>query len=189
MVMNLVFLIYLKRKFQELKEQFNKINTELVGLSVGSISSHLGWIHAISQMDGGTNITFPVVADTDMKIAREYGMIHENTSDTSAVRAVFIIDPHGTIRTILYYPPSLGRNFTEVMRIVVGLQTADAFKVATPADWLPGEDVLIPAPQTVAAMNTQDRTNQHAWFMRYKKISSDAIYEKIAKKTRNQEKP
>ena len=138
-------------------------------------------------MEGGISITFPIVADPDMKIAREYGMIHDNSSDTSAVRAVFIIDPHGTIRAILYYPPIIGRNFTEVMRIVVGLQTADAFKVAMPADWLPGENVLIPSPQTVTDMNKSDKKNtQPAWFVRYKKLSSDTIYNKITKKNRTQ---
>lgn len=173
-------------RFQELKQKFSEINTELVGLSIGSISSHLGWIYAIGQMNGGINITFPIVADNNMKIAQEYGMIHKNTSDTSAVRTVFIIDPHGTIRTILYYPPVLGRNFTEIMRIVVGLQVADAFKVAMPADWLPGEDVLMPAPQTVADMNKRNnKTDQPAWFMRYKKLSADAIYDKIAKNSKN----
>ncbi len=170
-------------RFQELQGQFNEINTELVALSVGAISSHLGWIDAISKMDGGINITFPVVADIDMSIARAYGMIHESASDTSAVRAVFIIDPRGLIRTILYYPAVLGRNFTEVMRIIVGLQTADAFKVSLPADWLPGEDVLMSAPQTVEQMaKTDTKNDKRAWFMTYKKLSSDMIYNKLTQK-------
>ena len=172
-------------RFQELKDQFNEMNTELVALSVGAISSHLAWIDAISKMDGGIDIKFPIVADTDMKIARAYGMIHDNASDTSAVRAVFVIDPHGIIRTILYYPAIMGRNFTEVMRIIVGLQTADAFKVAMPADWLPGEDVLLPAPQTVEQMQKSDKkNNQRAWFMTYKKLASDTIYNKLTQKTK-----
>lgn len=175
-------------RFQELLSQFNEMNTDLVALSVGTIPSHLAWIHAISEMDGGTNITFPIIADADASIARAYGMIHDNASDTHAVRAVFIIDPRGIIRTILYYPAVLGRNFTEIMRIVVGLQTADAFRVAIPADWVPGEMVLSPAPQTAqdlrrAAKSIKRGDDSHAWFLSYKPLSSDAIYEKLTKKS------
>lgn len=171
-------------RFQELLSQFNEMNTDLVALSVGAIPSHLAWIHAISEMDGGAKITFPIIADMDMNVARMYGMIHDSASDTNAVRAVFIIDPRGIIRTILYYPAVLGRNFTEIMRIVVGLQTADVFKVAIPADWVPGEHVLIPAPQTTKEMERKrDRnTDSCAWFMSYKPLSSDMIYERLTKK-------
>lgn len=177
-------------RFQELLSQFNEMNTDLVALSVGSIPSHLGWIHAISEMDGGAKITFPVIADMNTDIARKYGMIHESVSDTHAVRAVFIIDPHAIIRAILYYPAVLGRNFTEIMRIVVGLRTADEFKVAIPADWVPGDNVLISAPQTTsemerAAYNQNRRTDSRAWFMSYKPLSSNTIYERLTKKKRN----
>ena len=174
-------------RFQELLSQFNEMNTDLVALSIGAIPSHLAWIHAISEMDGGAKITFPIIADMDTEIARAYGMIHDSASDTHAVRAVFIIDPHGIIRTILYYPAILGRNFTEIMRIVVGLQTADAFKVAIPADWVPGEHVLISAPQTTREMERTERgrdrhIDSRAWFMSYKPLSSEMIYERLTKK-------
>ena len=170
-------------RFQELKQKFDEINTELVGLSVGSISSHLGWIQAISGMPGGVNITFPIIADTDMKIARAYGMIHDSSADTTTVRAVFIIDPSGIVRTILYYPAKLGRNFNEIMRIVVGLQTADAFGVVIPADWVPGNDVLIGAPQTVADMDAgRNDKNRRAWFMTYKPLAADKVYDKLINK-------
>ena len=176
-------------RFQELKQKFAEINTELLGLSVGSISSHLGWIQAISDMEGGIKINFPIVADTDMKIARAYGMIHDGVSDTSAVRAVFIIDPHGVVRTILYYPAVMGRNFNEIMRIVVGLQTADAFHVVIPADWVPGNDVLAPAPQTVDEMDAgRIDKNRRAWFMTYKPMAADKIYDKLIKKDNKKKK-
>lgn len=172
-------------RFQELIAKFQEMNTELVALSIGAISSHLGWIRAISEMDGGANITFPIIADANMSIARMYGMVHENVSDTSAVRAVFIIDTKGTIRTILYYPPILGRNFTEIMRIIVGLQTADAFKVAIPADWVPGEDVLKYAPQTTADMiKVNKKSTRHAWFMQYQELKAEDIYDKLTGKSR-----
>ena len=180
-------------RFQELLSQFNEMNTDLVALSIGAIPSHLAWIHAISEMDGGAKITFPIIADMDTEIARAYGMIHDSASDTHAVRAVFVIDPHGIIRTILYYPAILGRNFTEIMRIVVGLQTADAFKVAIPADWVPGEHVLISAPQTTREMERTERgrdrrIDSRAWFMSYKPLSSEMIYERLTKKNNKKTK-
>lgn len=173
-------------RFQELLSQFNEMNTDLVALSIGAIPSHLAWIHAISEMDGGKKITFPIIADMDANIARMYGMIHDSASDTHAVRAVFIIDPRGIIRAILYYPAVLGRNFTEIMRIVVALQTADAFKVAIPADWVPGEHVLVPAPQTARDMEREKNSktrgiDSRAWFLSYKPLSSEDIYEKLTK--------
>ena len=144
-------------------------------------------------MDGGAKITFPVIADMDTDIARTYGMIHDSSSDTHAVRAVFIIDPMGIIRAILYYPAVLGRNFTEIMRIVVGLQTADAFKVAIPADWVPGELVLLAAPRTTREMERAMRgrgrdTDSRAWFMSYKPLSSEMIYERLTKKNNKKTK-
>lgn len=180
-------------RFQELLGQFKEMNADLVALSVGAIPSHLAWIHAISEMDGGTNITFPIIADMDANIARAYGMIHDSASDTHAVRAVFIIDPRGIIRAILYYPAVLGRNFTEIMRIVVALQTADAFRVAIPADWVPGEHVLVSAPQTTQEMNRQQRAkirgvDSRAWFMSYKPLRADEIYERLTHKNNGNKK-
>ena len=166
--------------FQKTISDFEKMNVSLLGLSVGALSSHLGWLDAISNMPEGTNITFPLIDDLDMSVAKKYGIIHKNTSDTHAVRAVFIIDPTTTIRAILYYPASLGRNMSEIWRMLVGLQTADAFKVATPANWMPGDDVLTPAPTTATAMRKQ--YNTHPWFITYKKLGKAEIYEKICKK-------
>lgn len=166
--------------FQNTINDFDKMNVRLLGLSVGALTSHLGWIDAIEHMTDGTKITFPVIDDLDMRIAKKYGMIHKSSSDTHAVRAVFLIDPNSVIRAILYYPASLGRNMSEIWRMLVGLQTADIFGVATPANWMPGDNVLGSAPNTVAAM--RKNTDNNPWFMTYKKLDKEKIYEKICKK-------
>ena len=130
-------------------------------------------------MPGGIKITFPLIDDMGGKIAKLYGMIQPNASDTHAVRAVFIIDPNGIIRAILYYPAVLGRNVEEIKRMVIGLQTGDAFKVAVPVNWMPGDDVLRPAPQTADAMRRN--SNNNPWFMTYEKLDKNAVLRKICK--------
>lgn len=165
--------------FQETYDEFKKMNTELLGLSVGSIPSHLAWIRAIQEISN-VKITFPVIADINMNIAKKYGMVAPAVSNTMAVRAVFIIDPSGTIRAILYYPAMLGRCIDEIKRAVIGLQTADKFGVAIPADWVPGRDVLVGAPTTADALRKTD--SQRPWFLAYKKLPESEIYAKIYKK-------
>ena len=167
-------------EFQNNLKEFEKINTTLLGLSVGGLTSHLGWFDAISKMQNGTNITFPLIDDLNMNVAKLYGMIQAGASDTHAVRAVFIIDPNGIIRTVLYYPASLGRNMSEIWRILVALQTADAFGVATPANWTPGDEVLTPAPTSASELRKHDK--KIPWFMNYKKLDKKEIYDKICKK-------
>lgn len=181
--------------FQALADELKKINTELVGLSVGSVSSHLAWIDAIRDIKwrGWENmeITFPVIDDVSMRVAKKYGMIHPNASDTHAVRAVFIIDPTGIIRAILYYPASTGRNFDEIKRMVMALQTADAFGVATPADWMPGDEVLVGAPSTSDDMRRvmqnmrapNSDTNVRAWFFTFRQLPADKITERLNKQS------
>lgn len=164
--------------FQRDLAEFEKLNTRLLGLSVGALSSHMAWLDAISKMPDGIDITFPLIDDMGGKIAKMYGMIQPHALDTHAVRAVFIIDPHGIIRAILYYPAVLGRNIDEIRRMIVGLQTGDAFGVAVPANWVAGDDVLRPAPTTVAQMR---KRKQNPWFMTYEKLDKDVIYSKIAK--------
>ena len=177
--------------FQALQDELAEINTALVGLSVGSISSHLAWIDAIKNIKWrdweNMEITFPVIDDSDMHVAKMYGMIHPNASGTHAVRAVFIIDPKGIIRAILYYPASTGRSFDEILRMVIALQTTDAFKVSTPADWVPGEEVLIGAPQTTNDMRRtmqsmakpDKKRNVQAWFMTFSDLPADEIESKL----------
>lgn len=166
--------------FQNDIKYFDEINTKLLGLSVGTLSSHLAWFDAISKMYNGANITFPLIDDMNMHVAKLYGMIHENASNTSAVRAVFIIDPKGIVRAILYYPAVLGRNLWEIRRMIIGLQTSDAFGVALPANWEPGDDVLAPAPTTNEAMRKHG--NVSPWFLKYKELAERDIYEKICTK-------
>ena len=137
--------------FASMQEEFKKLNTELIGLSIDSIYAHIAWLRIIKEKIKwkkykNVEVTFPVIEDIKMEVAKKFGMIAPKASTTQAVRAVFFIDPQAKIRTILYYPASLGRNFEEIKRILVGLQKADADSVALPANWQPGDDVIIPPP-------------------------------------------
>lgn len=174
--------------FQSMLDKFKELNTEIIGLSVGTLTGHLAWIKCIRNIEyrdwRDMQITFPIIDDMNMDIARKYGMIHQNADDGKTVRAVFIIDPNGIIRTILYYPLTTGRNFTEILRILVALQTTDAFKVSTPADWMPGDDVVVPAPSTTAEMNERTENKDKsldvkAWFLTFKKLDADTILHKL----------
>lgn len=134
--------------FASMMDEFRAMNTELVGLSVDSLYAHIAWLRKIQELswNGKKNVevTFPLIEDIRMEVARKYGMIQPASSNTQAVRAVFVIDPEGLVRTILYYPLSTGRNFDEIKRIIQALQKADGDGVATPADWRPGDDVIVP---------------------------------------------
>lgn len=134
--------------FASMIDEFRALNTELIGLSVDSLYSHIAWLRKIQELEwkGMRNIevTFPLIEDIRMEVASKYGMIQPGASNTQAVRAVFVIDPEGIVRTILYYPLSTGRNFQEIKRIIIALQKADSDNVATPADWIPGEDTIVP---------------------------------------------
>lgn len=122
-------------------------NTELIGISLDSVSSHLAWVYNI-YLNTGVTIPFPVVSDRNMSIAKMYGMIAPNISTSTTVRNVFIIDDKQIIRAILIYPLSNGRYIPEIIRLLTAMQLTDREKVATPADWLPGDPVVVPAPQT-----------------------------------------
>lgn len=126
---------------------FEERNAQLIGLSIDSNPSHLAWVYNIYQ-NTGIQIPFPVIADRDGSIARLYGMIAPEESTTATVRNVYFIDPNQIIRAVLVYPLSTGRNTYEMLRLLVALQTADREKVATPANWLPGDPVVVPPPQT-----------------------------------------
>ncbi|MCK6550690.1 peroxiredoxin, partial [Myxococcota bacterium] len=137
-------------EFAKRHEDFEKKNVLLIGNSIDSVYSHIAWTRNIEQ-HFHLKIPFPVIADLDQKVARLYGMIHEPSSMTAAVRCVFFIDPAMKIRAMIYYPLNVGRNFDEIMRVVDALQTADANGVACPANWRPGDKVIVPAPVTAAA--------------------------------------
>lgn len=135
--------------FAHMEEEFAAYNTKLLGLSIDSLYGHIAWLRLITERmeyRGWKNVEvhFPLIEDIKMEIARKYGMIQPGEGDTQAVRAVFIVDPQGILRTIMYYPMSTGRNMREILRIIKALQTTDEFDVATPADWVPGERVIVP---------------------------------------------
>jgi alkyl hydroperoxide reductase subunit AhpC len=126
----------------KLKPQWEKRNVKVIGLSVDGLADHKGWAADIAETQGAA-LNFPLVADPDKKVSDLYGMIHPNASDTFTVRSVFIIDPAHKVRLILTYPAATGRNFDEILRVIDSLQLTDKHKVATPANWKQGEDVII----------------------------------------------
>ena len=164
--------------FGAMMEEFKAINTELIGLSVDSLYAHIAWLRKIQELEWNgkknINVTFPLIEDIRMEVANKYGMIQPGASNTQAVRAVFIIDPNGKIRTILYYPLSTGRNFDEIKRIILALQKTDAENCATPADWRPGDDVIVPPAGSCGTakerMENQSE-NQYCldWFLCFRK--------------------
>lgn len=164
--------------FASMIDEFKAINTELVGLSVDSLYAHIAWLRRIQELEWKdmkhVNVTFPLIEDIRMEVANKYGMIQPNASNTQAVRAVFVIDPNGKIRTILYYPLSTGRNFDEIKRIILALQKADSDHCATPADWRPGDDVIVPTAGSCGTarerMENQSE-DQYCldWFLCFKK--------------------
>lgn len=178
--------------FAKLAPDFEKLNTKLVGLSVDGLYSHIAWLRTIKEKIEykgmkDIEVKFPLIEDITMDVARKYGMIQPGESNTKAVRAVFVIDPKGVIRTIIYYPLSMGRNFDELIRVIQALQTADAFSIATPADWRPGDEVIVPPAGSCGVakdrMDGKDPTvTCHDWFFCTKKISKEEVLEKIRAK-------
>lgn len=178
--------------FASMQKDFEKYNTKLVGLSVDGLYSHIAWLRTIKEKieyKGMKNVevTFPLIEDITMEVAHKYGMLQPGESNTKAVRAVFVIDPKGIVRTIIYYPLSMGRNFQELLRVVIALQTADAFSVATPADWQPGDDVIVPTAGSCGVakerMDTKDGSLKcYDWFFCTKKLDKDTVLQKITKK-------
>ncbi len=184
--------------FAQMMDDFKNLNTELLGLSVDSLSSHIAWLYTIQErvrFHGleHVNIQFPLIADLNASIAEKYGMIHPNANSTKTVRAVFFIDPHGKIRTILYYPTTTGRNFDEIKRILLSLQVGDAFDVSTPADWRPGDPVIMANPATLGEAQEAGIRNEgetSAWFLSLDNLSEEKINTRVgnkkAKKTSRQ---
>jgi peroxiredoxin (alkyl hydroperoxide reductase subunit C) len=178
--------------FATMEKQFNEANCKLVGLSVDGLYSHIAWLRTIKEKIEykgmkDVEVTFPLIEDITMEVAQKYGMMMPGESNTKAVRAVFFIDPTGIIRTIIYYPLSLGRNFDELYRVVLALQTADEFKIATPADWRPGDDVIIsPAGSCGSAKDRMEGKEEGLdckdWFFCTKKIDKETVLKKILKK-------
>lgn len=165
--------------FASMHEEFKKLNTELIGLSIDSIYAHIAWLRTIKEKieyKGMKNVEvkFPVIEDIKMEVAKKYGMVQPNASSTQAVRAVFIIDDKAKVRAILYYPLSVGRNMQEIKRLLIALQKSEKEGIATPANWQPGEDVIIPAPGSCGAAKERTEKKQPDtycldWFLCFKK--------------------
>ncbi len=177
--------------FASMENKFLETNCKLVGLSIDGLYSHIAWLRTIKEKieyKGMKNVevNFPLIEDISMEVAKKYGMIQPGEDTTKAVRAVFFIDPKGVIRTIIYYPLSLGRNFDEIYRVVIALQGADAFGIATPADWRPGDDVIIsPAGSCGSAkdrMNGKEDMECQDWFFCSRKLDKEVVLKKILKK-------
>ncbi len=143
--------------FAKRHADFQALNCELLGLSIDSNYSHIAWERNIKEKFG-VDISFPIIADLSMNVAKAYGMIQPGASDTSAVRATFIIDPEGILRAMVYYPMTNGRSIDEFVRLVNALQTSDANGVATPEGWQPGDKVIVPPPAT--AEQAEARVNE-----------------------------
>lgn len=177
--------------FGKMAKEFEDLNCQLIGLSVDGLYSHIAWLRTIKDKidyKGMKNIEihFPLIDDVSMNVAKKYGMIQPGESTTQAVRAVFFIDPKGIIRTILYYPLSLGRNFDEIKRILVGLQTVDNFGVALPADWRPGDEVIVPTAGScgVAKQRVEDKSGEikcYDWFFCTRQLSKETVESKLGK--------
>lgn len=177
--------------FANMEKKFNDANCELVGLSVDGLYSHIAWLRTIKEKIEykgmkDIEVTFPLIEDIKMDVAKKYGMIQPNEDTTKAVRAVFFIDPKGVIRTIIYYPLSLGRNFDELYRVLVALKTADEYSVATPADWRPGDDVIVPTAGSCGTakerMESKEGMKCYDWFFCTKELPEDKVQKAIDKK-------
>jgi len=157
--------------FAAIHDELKALNVQLVGLSVDSVSAHLAWVHAVKEKMG-VQIPFPIIADLTMTVSNKYGMIHKGQSSTAAVRAVFFIDDKGIMRGMLYYPLSNGRYMPEVIRMIKAFQTTDKYHVATPANWQPGDKVVVPAPKTAAEMEKRPTEGYECkdWYLCFKKI-------------------
>ncbi len=165
--------------FATMQEEFRKLNTELIGLSIDSIYAHIAWLRTIKEkieFKGMKNVevNFPVIEDLKMDVSKKFGMVQPNASTTQAVRAVFIMDPDSKVRAILYYPLSTGRNMDEIKRMIIAMQKADREQIATPANWQPGDDVIIPPPGSCGVAKDRVESQEEDkycldWFMCFRK--------------------
>ncbi len=178
--------------FASMEEEFKALNCQLVGLSVDGLYSHIAWLRTIKEKIEfrgmkDVEVKFPLIEDITMEVAKKYGMMMPGESSTKAVRAVFFIDPKGVIRTIIYYPLSLGRNFDELKRVLIGLKTADEFGIALPADWRPGDDVIVPTAGSCGTAKDRMEGKEEGveckdWFFCLKKLAKEKVMDKILKK-------
>ena len=177
--------------FGSMQADFEKLNCQLVGLSIDGLASHIAWLREVRKIEWkefkNIDVEFPLIDDVSMNVARKYGMLQPGESETKAVRAVFFIDPKGMVRAMIYYPLSLGRNFDELKRVLVALQTSDNFRVSMPADWRPGDPVIVPAPSTMEALKKRDSGKEdgvtcHSWWFCTRKLSKEEVESKLGNK-------
>lgn len=178
--------------FANMEKQYEEANCKLVGLSVDGLYSHIAWLRTIKdkiEYKGMKNIEvkFPLIDDVSMNVANKYGMIQPGEAATQAVRAVFYIDPEGTIRTIIYYPLSIGRNFDELYRVLIALKTTDEFACAAPADWRPGDEVIVPPAGSCGVAEQRMSAGDpgvtcHDWFFCTRELSKDEVLKKVLSK-------
>lgn len=157
--------------FAKIFDELQKRKVQLLGLSVDSVTAHIAWIRNIEDKFG-VKIPFPVIADLDKKVSQLYGMIMPGESKTETSRCVFVIDPNGTLRAMIYYPLTTGRNMDEILRLINALQTTDEHHVATPANWRPGDDVIVPTPTTQEAAEERLKEGYECkdWYFCKKKL-------------------
>ncbi len=157
--------------FAGIAGELKDLNVQLLGLSIDSVPSHLAWVKNIKEKMG-VAIPFPIIADLSMAIAKKYGMIHPGQSTTATVRTVFFIDDKGILRAMIYYPLSNGRYIPEIIRLVKALQTSDKYGVATPANWQPGDPVVVPAPKTAEEMEKRPSEGYDCreWYLCFKRV-------------------
>ncbi len=176
--------------FASMEKKFEEAGCKLVGLSVDGLYSHIAWLRTIKEKIEyrdmkNVEVNFPLIEDITMEVAQKYGMIQPGESSTKAVRAVFFVDPKGIIRAIIYYPLSLGRNFEELYRALIAMKTADEFSVATPADWQPGDDVIVPTAGScgVAKERMENKKDMkcYDWFFCTKTIDKNTVLKKVLK--------
>jgi peroxiredoxin (alkyl hydroperoxide reductase subunit C) len=156
--------------FADRQAEFDKRGVQLIGVSIDSVYSHHAWIRSVEDIFK-KKIAFPVIADLDMKVAQAYGMVHPGASTTATVRCVFFIDPNQVVRAMVYYPLTTGRNIDEILRVIDALQLNTEKGVATPANWKPGEKVVVPAPLTSEAIEKrmkEEGLDRKDWYLSLK---------------------
>ncbi len=157
--------------FANIYGDLQKRGVELLGLSIDSVNSHIAWVRNVEEKMG-VKIPFPIIADLSKEVALRYGMIHPGQSKTETVRCVFVIDPNQIVRAIIYYPLTTGRNMDEIVRLIDALQVTDEHKVATPANWRPGDPVIVPPPNTqeMAEERLKQGYDCNDWYFCLKKL-------------------
>jgi len=165
--------------FASMQDEFEAMNTQLIGLSIDSLYAHIAWLRTIKEKIEykgmkDIEVTFPLIEDIRMDVAKKYGMVQPNASNTQAVRAVFVIDPEVKVQAVIYYPLSNGRNMDEIKRLILALQKSRKDGVATPANWQPGDDVIIPPPGSCGSAKDRVESEEEGkycldWFMCLKK--------------------